>query len=298
MKPTLAEVSEKLVKLGLWQELASVNFAIRPRGTVFPYFCTTVKAEMPGIAARVMLIEGWQTFHDFLRGRVDRAFGVATGPIELQHFEFLALDSGAVHTFRYDTGYAPRPTTEKEAPLLTKLLWEVYGLAMRLESDLQLPMRYAAEQAVFSRQEQSNGKWIDAPLPIVQPQPYGEKVTFPKALATKAADLPFRKDEIVEIDFRLLPGVSTREARPRLVYELSVVDVAAKKDLVRERTSFNPEVGLKGMWETVPVRLMHDFVDLGKVPGQIHCFSPRVFRFLRPLCMELPIKLSLHDRKA
>ena len=36
----------------------------------------------------------------------------------------------------------------------------------------------------------------------------------------------------------------------------------------------------------------------GKVPGELKTRSGRVFRLLRPLCMELPFKLSLHEKFA
>jgi len=295
MKRNLSDIASKMNALGLWEALAGCNFAIRPRGTVFPYFCTALKGEPPALKVRGMMLEGWQTFHDYLRGRADRFFGVVTTPVELPHFELLFLNTGEFKVFRYDAGYMPREIVEREEPLVTKLLWEMYGLMMRLESDRQLPMRYAGEQAIFSRVEQADGEWEDAPLSIVQPQNYTEQIQFNKELLHKVSDLPLVSDEAMAIDFRLLPNLATREPRARCLYELSIVDCASGKDLFREQTSVVPAVGLKGMWETMPTQVLNDFLKLGRVPGQIRCPNPRVFRFLRPLCIELPIKLSISE---
>ena len=40
---------------------------------------------------------------------------------------------------------------------------------------------------------------------------------------------------------------------------------------------------------------MKELVALGKIPGQIKLSSARTFRMLRPICVEVPLKLSLHD---
>jgi len=296
MKRNLADVARKMDALGLWDAFAACNFAVKPRGTVFPYFCTAMVGEQPALKVRLLMIEGWQTFHDYLRGRSDRFFGVAASPVELPHFELLILKNGESKAFRYDAGYMPREVNKPEEQLVTKLLWEVYGLMMRLETDQQLPLKYAGEQAILARIEQTDGKWEDAPLAIVRPKPYVEQVQFDKALLKKVADLPFMPDEAVAVDFQMLQNIATSDSRPRCLYELSIVDCATKKDLFRERTSVVPAIGLKGMWETMPTQVLNDFLKLGHVPGQIRCPSARVFRFLRPLCIELPIKLSLHDR--
>ena len=49
------------------------------------------------------------------------------------------------------------------------------------------------------------------------------------------------------------------------------------------------------MWESMPQQLLTQFLARGRVPGRIRVVSPRVFRFIRPLGMELPFRLSLHE---
>ena len=46
----------------------------------------------------------------------------------------------------------------------------------------------------------------------------------------------------------------------------------------------------------MPPQLLRELIRIGKVPGEIKVRSGRVFRMLRPLCIELPFKLSLHEK--
>ena len=87
----------------------------------------------------------------------------------------------------------------------------------------------------------------------------------------------------------------TKEARPRCVYELKAVDPKTRTVVVASRVSVHPEAGLRGLWESMPAQVLKELIRLGKVPGEIKTRSGRVFRFLRPLCLDLPFKLSLHD---
>ncbi len=290
------ELGRKMDALGLWDELGSGNFAIRPRGSVFPYFCSVLKGDGKPIKLRYLMLEGWQTLHDFLRTRADNSFGFYSSPMEMPHFELVVLETGECKVFRHDVGFMPREIGEKERPLAMKLLWESYGIMMRLETDRRLFMRFADDAAVFSRTEGSDGKWSDAPLAIVQPRPYVEAISFPNDLLKKAADLPFDKDFAISVDFLLNLRLMTKEPQPRCVYELVVMDSATGKVLFSSTTSVDRENGLKGMWESMPVKLLEHIVQLGKVPGAVRTRSQRVFRMIRPLGIELPFRLSFHER--
>jgi hypothetical protein len=46
----------------------------------------------------------------------------------------------------------------------------------------------------------------------------------------------------------------------------------------------------------MPRRVLANIIAKGRVPGEIKVVSGRVFRLMRPLCMDLPFRLSLHDR--
>jgi len=295
MKRTPEEIGAKMDALGLWELLEPYNFAVKPRGTVFPYFCTVLKGDRKPVKVRFLMLEGWQTLHDYVRTRMDRNYGFYSSPMEMPHLELVVLEAGETKLFRHDIGYLPQEADATQRDFAVRILWEAYGVMMRVEADNKLPMRFADDKGIFARVETAAGKWEDQPLVIPDPPPFTEKVSFQKAEIKQAQDLPFVKDDALELDFRILPGVMTKEPRPRCVYGLKAVDSKTGETVIDCRVSVHPEAGLRGLWETMPAQVLKALVRRGKVPGEIKTCSGRVFRLLRPLCLELPFKLSLHD---
>ena len=295
MSGTVEEIAAKMDGLGLWDAFPPCHWAICPSGSVFPYFCAVLKGERAPVKVRFLLVEGWQTFHDFVRTRIDRNFGFYLTPMEMPHFELVILSTGEMKLFRHDPCFMPREANAAERKLCAKLLWEAYGVMLRIETDRGLPMKFAAEKAMFSRVEDAGGGWSDRALAIPDPRPYVENLRFAKDDLAKAKDLPFFADEAWELDFRLLVNVMTQEKRPRCVYELIAFDTETGERLVSDRISPVPDGGLKAMWESVPPRVLKHFLLRGRVPGAVRLLSGRLFRMLRPLCVDLPFKLSLCD---
>lgn len=296
MKTESAEViAKKIVALDLWEAFAPYNVAIKPTGTVLPYFCAVVLEKNSPVKARLMMLEGWQTLHDFVRTRIDRNFGFYSVPIEFPHFELIALGNGEIHLVRHDTGYMPQPLTAAQNELVARILWEVYGVMLRLEADPQLPMRFIENQGIFSRVEVKKGVWEDQSLKIPDPPPHVEKVSFEKADLKRAKDIPFVKDDVLHVDFAMMHDRMTMEKRPRTIYRFVAFDPKTKETPIDLTASVSPEGGLRGLWEEMPRQLLKRLVERGRIPGEIKVMSGRVFRMIRPLCMELPFKLSLHD---
>ena len=289
------EIGRRMNGLGLWNALLPFNWAVKPKGVAFPYFCTVVKDAGNPVKVRFLMIEGWQTFHEYIRTRIDINYGFYSSPIELPHFELVVDAEDGVHLFRHDAGYVPRELNEAERPLVARILWEAFGVMMRIETDNDLPLRFAGERSMFARVEGEAGAWSDRPLSIPDPQPHVEKVSYPKSLIAKAKDLPLAGDFIVELDFRLLPNIITCEPRARCAYQLAAIDAKTGERVIWDRVSVAPDGGLRALWEGMPPRVLLRLVERGRIPGEIKVTSGRVFRLLRSLCMELPFKLSLHD---
>ncbi len=296
MERTVEEIGAKMDGLGLWEVVSPYNWAVCPKGTVFPYFCTAMPEKGSPVKVRFFMIEGWQTLHDFVRTRADPSFGFYSTPMEMSHFELVVIQSGESRLFRHDPCYLPRLADEREKALCAKILWESYGIMMRVESDASLPMRFAADKAMFARVEHADGTWADEALPIPDPRPHVEKISFVKADIAKAKDLPFASEEKIMVDFAILKGVATQEKRPRCAYRLQALDAATKEAIVSDTVSPMPEGGLRALWEGIAPRLLKHFLARGRIPGEIMVKSPRLFRMLRPLCLEVPVKLSLHDK--
>ncbi|MBQ4471210.1 MAG: hypothetical protein II946_02680 [Kiritimatiellae bacterium] len=293
---TVAEIGRSIDGLDLWQTVMPYHWALKPRGTALPYFCAFLKGDNSPVKARILLLEGWQTFHEFIKVRIDRNFGFTSSPMELAHFELVfCATSEDPQLLRYDAGYMPCAPSAAGEELCRRMLWEVLGVMMRLEGDAELPFRYAAEKALFARIEGEGGVWRDAPLAIQDTPPHVERISFTKSDLAVAKDLPFAADEALEMDFRLIPGLVTREKRPRCAYMLSVVDAKTGELVLQEKASVDAESGLRGLWEAVPSRVLKLIVSRGRIPGEIRLLSGRMFRMMRALCMHLPFKLSLHD---
>lgn len=295
MERRIEDIGAKMDALGAWETVAPYNWAVCPKKTVFPYFCSVMKGDDNPVSVRFMMIEGWQSFHDFVRTRIDVNFGFYSTPMEIPHFELVFVSGGGVRLFRHDPCYMPRLATDAERSFCAKILWESYGVMMRIESDAELPLRFASEKAMFARVEGDGGIWTDKALPIPDPRPHVESVTFAKADLAKAKDLPFAAEEKVAVDFALAVGLSTSEPRSRCVYRLSAHDAATGEQFVSDAVSPVPDGGLRAMWESVAPRLLKHLLARGRMPGEIMVRSQRLFRLLRPLCLDLPFKLSLHD---
>ncbi len=284
-----------MAALGLWDAILPFNWAIKAKGTAIPYFCTTLTGDGKPVKMRFLLVEGWQTLHDFVRTRADRNFGFYSTPMELPHFELVVGTDGLIALFRHDPGYVPRALSETERDFVGRLLWEAFGVMMRIENEPKLPLKYADEKAMFARLETAPDVWEDAPLAIPDPRPHVEKIAFEKADVSQAKDLPFEAKEAIEVDFRLMPNLTTREARSRFAYVLCAIDSSSGERFISDKVSVNADCGLKEMWEKIPPRVLKHLLARGRIPGEIKLMSGRLFRMMRPLCEELPFKLSLHD---
>lgn len=295
MERTPEEIGRKMNALGLWAEFGRFTWAVRLNGFAIPYFCTVARGDGRPVETRFMMLEGWQTLHDFVRTGHDHNYGYYSNPMELPHYELVILRNGETKIFRHDPGYFPRALNERERVLCTRILWEAYGLLLRFESERELPLKFADEKAMFARVEDDAGVWRDEPLPIPQPPPYVERISFEKADLARAKDLPFAAEESLDVDFRLLPNVTTKEARPRCCYLLAAVDSKTGEQVVWHKMSVNADCGLKTLWEAMAPRLLKHLLSRGRIPGELRLVSGRVFRMLRPLGESLSFKLSLHD---
>ena len=290
------ELGAKMDALGMWELLEPYNFAVKPRGTAFPYFCTAMREKSTPVKVRFFMLEGWQTLHDFVRTRMDNNYGFYSTPAEMPHFELVVLENGASKVFRHDPGYMPQPANAAQLELVGRILWEAYGVMLRVDADRSLPLKFVDDRAIFARVERTPGTWVDEPLPIPDPPPHVEKVSFQKDDVKAAKDLPIVPEYALEVDFGLRIGLMTQDARPRSVYALVAADARTGERVIDSQTAIAADGGLRSLWESMPPRLLKELVARGKIPSEIKVRSGRVFRMLRPLCMELPFKLSLHEK--
>ena len=294
LKEEIDEIARKIDALGVWKKLSSWNWAVKPRNSVFTYFCTILPGDGKPLKARLLMLEGPRTMQDFLAVRQNRDFGCISSPMELPHFELVVSEDKRI-IVRYDVAYLPREAEPSRLSIVRDVLWESFGLMMRFEADETLPLRYADEGALFARVEEGDGCWHDKPITLNTVCSVTEKISFDVKMLKKAEDLPIIKDEVWAVDFRMNEQMVTKEPKPRFVYQLVVRDEKTKALIADYRSSVNPEDGLKALWEAMPSQFLKVIVENGRVPGELRLVSGRVFRFLRPLGIKLPFKLTLHD---
>ena len=290
------EIAKAIASLNLWEKAAAHNWALVPQTSELPYLVNAVMENKKGssVAGRLRLFPGFVPFRDFMLSRRVADFGVGMSPMDFDHFELVSAKSGVTELSVYEPGFVPRALTAAEREFLAPLLYECYGLMMRLEESPDLSLAYAKKNALFARKEVSENVWIDGPLklPDERDNPYMEQVSLNKAKCAAAAKLPMANAEKWEVDFVMVPSYQTREKRSRFLYVLAAVDAATGERRVWEKMSVDGGPGgLKRLWEAHAQRILDRILVLGRVPGELHVRTGRVMRFLRPLGLQLPFKL-------
>lgn len=292
-KGGIAEIGKKIGSLDLLHVMAAYNWALKPYGSVFPYFCIVTLQDKGYVRARISFLEGWQTMHDYVRMRFEPDFGYYVSQTELPQFEVAYLRTGKIVATRHDPGYLPWYLTPRQEELVRRMLWETYGVMLRIENDRSLVLKHADERALFARVETSPGVWQDAPMTIPEPPPYEERVPVPPDLLKRAQGLPVDRNWRVAVDLRYLSDNLSKDMPPRVCYAIRAVDLDEKTRLIDDGTFVDTlNGGLKTIWLDAPVRILERLAERERLPGEIRVVSARLFRFLRPLFLELPVKLS------
>jgi len=293
------EIARAITGLNVWEKAARHNWALVSQLSEEPYvvYAQQEKGEGP-VAGRLALFPGFGEFSRFLLTHQAPDFGVAMSPLDFRHEEVVGLKNGQADVFCYEPGFVPQRPDAARAPILAALLYECYGVLMRLEEEPDLPIRYMSEKAMFARKELVENVWRDGPIAVPQPNlQCVEKISVARAAAEKAAALPILPKEVWEIDFVMMSGFHTAEAKPRFLYLLAAVDADTGERRVWEKMSVDGrEGGLQRLWEGHAERLLNRFIQVGHVPGALHVRSPRVMRFLRPLAMHVPFKMVQHAK--
>lgn len=296
------EIFRAIVELKAWERAAKHNWALVTQASDLPYVASVLLEQPPSpVVARLMLFPGLPAFRDYVISRQVPDYGVCMSPLDIPHFEAVEARNGKLELFCYDAGYVPQPPNPAQQAFYAAMLYECYGIMMRMEEKPDLPLAYFKQQAMFARKEILPDNWIDGPLKlpqdgVVQSQ---ERISLKKTDCAKAKEMPVFPKEIWEIDYVLVPSYHTQSARPRFLYLLAAVNQATGERMVWECLSVDGKPnGLLRLWEGHAQRLLNAIIAQGRVPGEIHVRTGRMTRFLRPLGMQLPFKLVQHAKLA
>ena len=294
-------IAREIARLNVWGKVARHNFAIISEMALEPYLVAVSSDASGPIVGRLLLFPGFDEFRDYRLFQQIPDYGVAMSLLDFTHWEVIALKDGSVQLCAYAPGYVPRPLSDEETSLLAPVLYECYGLFMRMEEDPDLPAKYVTQdsQRMFARKEGLDGRWRDTPLelpPVPNPL-YKEEVVLDKKLCADAAKLKIRDDASWQIEFAQLPNFHTREARPRFLYLFAGVDAATGERVLWDKASVSGEPdGLKKLWEGLAARLLLAVLRAQHVPASVSVRSSRLARLIRPLGLQLPFKLVQHSK--
>ena len=302
-KNNIDEIATAIGSLKAWKNASRYNWALVSELFEKPLIaCVNIPANGP-IAARLMLFNGFAAHRDFMIFTQNQDVSFALSPIDFDHYEVVALKDGKVEVLDYRPGYAPVHPDEETRSLLAPVLYECYGLMMRMEDDPEIPAMYKGENAMFSRREGLDGKWRDAPLkpPDANTIAWTERIGLDRAKCAQAARMDMAQGEVWELDFIQVPIFHTEEPRARIMYLVAAVNALTGERCVWDKLVVDPKIprngtldALKLLWESLASRTLEGVLRRGKVPAEIHVRSQRMMRFLRPLGLQIPFKLVLH----
>ncbi|MBO5940777.1 MAG: hypothetical protein J6R18_06255 [Kiritimatiellae bacterium] len=304
-KNNIEDIAKAICALDAWDKVFKYNWALVSELLDNPLIvCAHIPANGP-VKARLMFFNGFAAHRDFAIFMQNPDVSFALSPIDIDHLEVLALKDGGVEVLDCRPGYAPVRPNEEMRAVLSPILCECYGLIMRIEDDPEIPAMYKDRNAMFSRKEGLDGKWRDAPLkvPDISTITWTEHIALDRSKCSQAARFNMAKGEAWEVDFIQLPIFRTDDKDPRVMYLFAAVDANTGERRVWDKIAVDPKFprngsldGLKVLWESLASRILEGVLKRGEVPSEIHIRTQRLMRFLRPLGLQIPVKLVLHQQ--
>ena len=303
-KNNIDEVAKAIAALKVWKKASKYNWALVSELFDKPLIAAVNPTPNGPIVGRLMLFNGFAAHRDFLIFRQNPDLSFATSPIDFDHYEVIGLKDGSVEIYDYRPGFIPvHPDAETRA-LLAPVIYECYGLMLRIDEDPELPALYIKDQALFSRKEGLDGKWHDAPLrpPNLDTVTWTERVGLDRVKCAQAVRLNMEPEEAWEVDFTQMPLYRTDGQQARMMFLFAAVDAKTGERRVWQKLAVDPSIprngtldAMKPLWESLAAHVLDGVIRRGKVPGAIHVRNQRMMRFLRPLGLQLPFKLVLHQ---
>ena len=302
-KNNIDDIAKAIVSLNAWKKASKYSWALVSEMFDKPLIACVNIPENGPIAVRLMLFNGFYAHRDFAIFTQNQDVSFAFSPIDFDHYEVVALKDGKVEILDYRPGYVPIHPDEGTRSLLAPVLYECYGLMMRMEDDPDIPAMYKGENAMFSRREGLDGRWRDSPLkpPDMNTVAWMERIVLDRAKCAQAARFDMAPGEVWEMDFIQVPVFHTEEHRARIMYLVAAVNALTGERCVWDKLVVDPAIprngsmdALKSLWESLASRALEGVLKRGRVPAEIHVRTQRMMRFLRPLGLQIPFKLVLH----
>ena len=309
-------LAERLDQLEPWQWMGVADcFGIEVPGWEEP--CFVVFGGQPKSFRNVRFLLGWKAFYDLVTRLADPAKQVPTWLLEIRMIELLFVNSELL--FEYEQklqkvlkrtsdntcstpvfrsiipGYHPWLPEEKERDLLEVVLYQAFGMAMRVEADgMVLKERFPRE--ILMRKVDAQGVWKDAWSSVKEIGDEEVEVKIESKRLQSIRTLPL-KPITIQLDLLFTPlQILPAGQRPQTAYVLLAVD--AQSGFILAGDLLQATEGIAHMWAQIPERLLEIFDRLGGCPEKIEISTDRMANLLRPLGEFLPFKMVRRERLA
>jgi hypothetical protein len=309
----LYDLADRLKKLAPWGWMgAADSFGVRLADSDETGFVTFMANGTDYRACAVF--RGWDAWRDALAARLSQdepAWMVETPQLQLAYFDRALVTSTEVDVIRalgrryrgkqawpvfrsHRVGYLPWMVDQAEAQWLTGVLRQVYGMAMRVESDPGL-LQSRFPDAFLVRVQDRQGAWTDdwQVMPPATNEEISVSIDLGKIGRLREAQVQPRR---LQIDLAITTAVvrSAEEAPPQTAYVLMVVD--AETGRIEAGEILHATGGIEAMWASVPDLLLQVFLALGGFPREVEVGTERMANVVRPLTEMLPIRLTRREK--
>ncbi len=312
----LYAMAERLDQLDPWQWMGAADcFGIDVPGWDEP--CFVIFGGQPKEFRNLRFLVGWKAFYDLVTRLADPAKQVSTWLLEIRMIELLFVNETLLfeheHSFLKKLkrqpgeacntpvfrsivpGYHPWLPDARERDLLETVLYQTYGMAMRVEADgVLLKTRFPRE--ILMRKQDAKGVWQDVWTPVKEVGDEEVEVRIESKRLQALRNLPL-KPVILQLDLMFTPMQILPEGqRPQTAYVLLAVD--AQSGFIVAGDLLQATEGIAHMWAQIPERLLEIFDRLGGCPSAIEISTDRMANLLRPLGEFLPFKMVRRERLA
>lgn len=315
----LYDVAAKIRALDPWQWMTLGHlFGVQPYGSREPGFVLFSEQGEP-MRRTISVYSGWRAFRNafanhmaqdrrspleraveeswvrlmFLSseglGRSDRLVLKRLGLYPSEANEFPAFCSQKV-------GYFPDRLSAAEVAWLQAVLYQAYGMALRIEA-APLLTQERLPQTFFVRQQDANGAWHDAWVDEPPVADGSVDVSIDLDLVRRIKGL--QQDAMVlQADLVLTPirAKSPTNFRSEAIYILLLMN--RETEVIICCDALQAVEGIEQMWSCVPGVVLRELERLGCIPAEIEVQSERMLNVMRPLTEWLPFKLTRHRRLA
>jgi len=312
----LYDKADRLNQLNPWQWMGVADCF----GVIMPRFdepCFVVFGGEEKTFRNVRFLLGWKAFYELVTRLADPAKQGPAWLLEIRMIELLyvnrtllfeheaafldtidrvADETCATPVFRsIRPGYHPWLPEAQERDLLEAVLYQAFGMALRVEADAAL-LRERFPREILIRSQDANGAWQDLWSPVKEIGDEEVEVRIESKRMQAVCDRPLQEItmqlDLVFTPLKILPDGQ----RPQTAYVLLAVD--AKNGFILSAELLQATEGVAKMWAQIPDRLLAVFERLGGCPEKIEIRGDRMANLLRPLGEFLPFKMVRREKLA